>query len=225
VIFLNRTHKFKEIGFLIFVALIFMLSVLVQPSVSNQDRIAKRQTVSQLLSSESISLDIECADDNFSNHYALKNVYVLSKSQPDEIPDNHNKTISYLMPVILYAAIEVENQAGERIFLSMSETIRINDDLLSTNRDLLACFPKESISWFKIEYDAKDKYYNNITASGLFDKLNYKRTNIEQKGWIIEADVAPTIVAPLLLDDIAVGTMRYQLQVKLGDKRKFQGIF
>jgi hypothetical protein len=113
--------------------------------------------------------------------------------------------------VTLFALVEVES-GGKRVFYSDAGSVRVRGKNVTTRP--LADAPSMSLAWNKIEPTTNDM---SNTASGSFryESIPYTATAMRASSGTLAADVHPTRTPD---HGDGLGTMRYQLVVRQGDR-------
>ncbi|MEZ5357954.1 MAG: hypothetical protein R3F48_03925 [Candidatus Zixiibacteriota bacterium] len=110
------------------------------------------------------------------------------------------------------------NESGRQFIVSTTDTIILSEGIIAA-KPLADYFPNATIAWYKIESDARGKWYSNTSPEWHWDSLDYVQTTWVANAASVVADVAPTVLYPIILDKIAVGTMRYRVVIDVDGKK------
>jgi len=148
----------------------------------------------------------------------LLNDVVITSEDSTGYASNANKIISHSEDPVLYAVLKVKDNDGLIKYISATPKLKINNEIISPENILdPSKFEDVSVNWFKIESNSDHLYYSNTHPSWHWATLKYKETKTSWKGFKIQANVKPTILDPVFVDGIPVGTMRYMAEIRYKD--------
>ncbi len=151
----------------------------------------------------------------------IKSIHIVSKKEGEKYADTRHEFAKRGEKVELYAVVKAQTPRGTK-FYSDAKHVKLGSRKISPKRlskwnhlrDLV-------LKWSKVELDSEGKYYDNkkeVCNRPKCHIIDYKDVFFK-KGWKIEADAHPTLIADQFADDrTGVGVMRYKLSVVYGGK-------